>query len=170
MLNKVMFVDVDGPLINTNMFILGHDASMNRAWFNTMSLAYVKRIYEETGALVVMNSTHNTHDIGQRTVKYDLLQWGWPEQMFHADWHTMYPFPTGTRFSDYSANRRQMAIDEWLEKNGEHDWIAFDDEPFTKDPRLIHIDFDRGIDLQSYRDGLTRFGYNPDNVKHRILI
>jgi hypothetical protein len=50
------------------------------------------------------------------------------------------------------------SIKKWLLENGGPDWIAFDDESFTDDPRLILVDRDAGITLINMWQALEKFG------------
>jgi hypothetical protein len=50
---------------------------------------------------------------------------------------------------------------EWIDDNGECDWICFDDEVFTDDPRLFVIDFDRGIDYDVYPESAETLEHGP---------
>jgi hypothetical protein len=149
---KVVFLDVDGPLINTPMFYLDPQCSIKRTTVNTQAVAYVKRLCKLTGAKVVMNTTHNAHVMDGRSVKDDLVRWGMPEDYFHMNWRT-----------DYPSYRRGLCVENWLKANGA-DWVAFDDDKFTDDPRLVLIDFDLGVDKAAFNKALKHFGYRGDAV------
>lgn len=152
--NRIIFLDVDGPIINTPCYFINHMASMERRVLNTQAIGYVIDVAKQANALVVMNTTHNTFDIEDeitgkmRTVKDDMIYWGMPEELFHSDWKTEYPNPIGAKMSE---NRRLFAVKKWLAKNGPYDWIAFDDEYFTSDPNLILINFDWGVDHEAHK-------------------
>ena len=98
-MNKVIFLDIDGPIINTPMYFLDPNCSVHRTQMNTQAIAYVVKLASFAGAKIVCNSTHNTHDIenpltGKLTnVKEDLIYWGVPLNLFHDDWKTTYPYP-----------------------------------------------------------------------------
>lgn len=159
-IERILFVDVDGPLINTPCYYINHLASIEREVFNTQALGYLIELSKKADAKIVMNSTHNTFAVPRETadqkpydsdLRTDMVKWGVPEELFHKDWRTTYPWPPESKFSEASESRRQRAINLWIEKNGIVDWIALDDEYFTEDPRLILVDFDRGIDYDIYR-------------------
>jgi len=153
-MEKIIFVDVDGPLINTPCYFVDTMASIERKVFNTQSLGYLIELARVAAAKIVTNSTHNNFEVHRGevdfTLKDDMVRWGVPEEFFHSDWRTTYPYPPESKFSSSSAQRRLYAISLWQEKNGNVDWIAFDDDIFTTDPRLIPIDFLKGIDYDAY--------------------
>lgn len=170
-MQKIIFIDIDGPIINTPLYSLDAGCSVNRSTMNTQALGYICELVSISGAKIVTNSTHNTHDVEdlltgtKRSLKDDLVYWGLEEEWFHENWHTSYPFPNGAKFSEYSSHRRMKAIDEWQEANGEVDWVCFDDEPFTENPRLIVIDFELGIDFAAFQAAL-----NVWNLKRKKFI
>ncbi len=149
---KVLFLDVDGPLINTPIFYLDRQCSLQRTRVNTQALAYCKRLLELTKAKLVMNTTHNNFDVEGRSVKDDLVRWGMPVEYFHDDWRTNYP-----------NTRRASAVTNWLAAHGDPDWVAFDDDRFTNDPRLVWIDFDLGVDKATFNKALKHFGHREDS-------
>jgi HAD domain in Swiss Army Knife RNA repair proteins len=169
-LQRIIFIDIDGPIINTPCYFLDGQCSMERTVMNTQALGYIADLVKSSGAKIVTNSTHNTHDVvdlltGQnRTLKHDLVKWGLDTVWFHDNWHTSYPFAKGAKFSEYTSHQRLKAIEQWQEENGESDWICFDDEPFTEDPRLIVIDFDLGIDEQVWRTARDFWGLKTQNI------
>lgn len=153
---KVVFLDVDGPLINTPMYYLDPMCSLRRTKFNTGSVAYVKQLLKLTGAKLVMNTTHNNHVFDNiRTVQFDLVNWGMPLEYFHETWRTDYP--------NIEINRGK-AVTNWLAAHGNPDWVAFDDDRFTHDIRLVCVDFDRGVDLGYYRKAMKLFGHREKNL------
>jgi HAD domain in Swiss Army Knife RNA repair proteins len=113
---KIIFLDVDGPLINEPMFDIKHDCSIHRSMINTMAIGFLRRMMKITGAKIVMNTMHNGHIVWGNNVKQDLLKWGLREEDFMADWQTKF---------GVSLWKREEAIHEWLIRNGdEFDWIA----------------------------------------------
>jgi hypothetical protein len=161
-LQRIIFLDIDGPIINTPCYYLDSEASMQRTVMNTQALGYVVRLAKIGNAKIVTNSSHNYADVGCRTLKDDLIKWGIKEEYFHKNWRTEYPNPKTGKFSASSANRRMIAIENWQDDNGEADWVAFDDENFTDNKRLILIDFDRGIDYSAYRKAAKVWHFRQD--------
>ena len=159
---RIIFCDIDGPVINTPMFYLDHNCSMGRTQMNTQALAYVVRLCKIAGAKLVTNSTHNTHNLTDpltgsvRTLKDDLVRWGVSPDHFHDHWRTDFPNYRGSR---------QYAIDKWIDdKDYDVDWVCFDDEKFTDSNRLIVIDYDRGIDYAAYRKAAKVWGFRDDPI------
>lgn len=156
-MQRIIFLDIDGPIINTPCYWVNWEASLKRTVMNTQSIGIVNKLAALANAKVVTNSTHNNvtvKDTG-RSLKQDLIHHGMHEGIFHANWKTSMPWPMG-RLSASSKSRRMWGIEEWIEDNGNADWICFDDEPFTDNKRLFVIDFDRGIDYDTYL-GVLKF-------------
>jgi hypothetical protein len=166
---RIVFLDVDGPLIPSYQYINNRMASYERN-FSPICVNIVKMIVDPNGqwklgvdplekyrdpkrhppVKIVMNTYHNQHPTELWAA---LREFGLTEYM-HTNWQTSYP-----QFnSQYGANR-MYAIDGWLKVNsdtvlndydGDFDWIALDDENFTNDARLFLIDFDLGITVKTY--------------------
>lgn len=159
MMQRIIFLDIDGPIINTPMFFIRHDCSITRSAMNTQAIAFVVEIARVAKARIVTNSTHNTHDVDGKNLRFDLVEVGVPDELFHEQWRTKYP--------DYwGGHGRLRAIHDWMEENGEADWIAFDDASFTDSERLILVDFDRGIDWDCYQKA-RKYWRLPEN---RIIV
>jgi hypothetical protein len=156
---NLIFLDIDGPVITEPCFFIDPiDASIGRTVMSTHAIGYLKEMVRTTNSLIVMNSTHNTHDIEDpltgrnRTIKDDLIYWGMKEEEFHTNWKTEFPNPKNAKFSE---NRRLKAINNWLEANGDHVWIAFDDEYFHSENQYT-INIFHGIDYNAYVWGIEK--------------
>lgn len=164
MRKRIIFLDIDGPVIPSGMFLVDKDASANRT-FSLSAIAVLRHILKVTGAKLVTNSSHNTYGRKGFSLQDDLLSAGIPHDVFHDTWRTEYP----NDHENGGIRDRMEAIDHWINQNDDGhgvDWLAFDDYRFTMDPRLILIDFDVGLtpkDLDRVRDAW------PD-VKRTILI
>lgn len=169
-MDKIIFLDLDGPIINTPCYYLDSMASLHRTVLNTQALGYVVNLAKLAKAKIVTNSTHNSHDSEdangvKHNLKEDLIKWMVPEELFHEDWCTTYPYPEGSKFSEHTDARRLRAIDQWMEKNGKADWIAFDDDPFvqgTLAARLMLVNFERGIDRELYYKACKFWNIDPE--------
>lgn len=151
-MQKIIFLDIDGPVINTPCYWVDWQASLERTVMNTQAIGILNRLCTLSGAYVVTNSTHNNVTVQNgNDLRQSLIEWGLFESHIHKNWRTTMPWPYG-RLSASSRSRRMWGIEDWMEDNGEADWICFDDEPFTDNPRLFVIDFDRGIDYDTYLD------------------
>lgn len=168
MMQKIIFVDIDGPVINTPCYWVASMASLQRAVMNTQAIGILNRLATAADAKIVTNSTHNNFTVREtgRTLKQDLIKWGLVERFLHDDWCTTYPWPDLESDTLYPTHRRLRGIMEWEMNNGEADWIAFDDEPFVheSDKRLFVIDFDRGINYDTYLDVCKYWNLNPKAI------
>ena len=156
---NLIFLDIDGPVITEPCFYIDPTgASIERTVMSTHAIGYLKELLRQTNSKIVMNSTHNTHDIedpltGQmRNIKMDLIYWGMKEEEFHPNWKTEFPNPKGAKFSE---NWRLKAVSNWLEAHGDHVWIAFDDEYFHSENQYV-IDFNLGIDYNAFMWGMEK--------------
>ncbi len=156
-MQRIIFIDIDGPIINTPCYWIDIAAGLDRSVLNTQAIGIINQIAIKANAKIVTNSTHNTHTVRStgRNLRDDLIKWGMKEEYFHDDWKTEYPWPKDMRDSnDPTAiileHRRMAAIKQWQEKNGDADWIAFDDDKFIDSERLFLIDFNNGICYEEY--------------------
>jgi hypothetical protein len=151
-MQKIIFVDIDGPIINTPCYWVDSKASMHRSVLNTQSIGILNRLAKLADAKIVTNSTHNNFTVKEtgRTLKTDLIKWGLKEEYIHENWRTTFPWPDLESDPLFPTHRRLRGIMEWEAANGQADWICFDDEPFVTDDRLFVIDFDCGIDYVVY--------------------
>jgi hypothetical protein len=138
-MQRILFLDVDGPLIPSGMYVINRRASWERMC-SPICVAIVNELCRKADAKIVFNSTHNRD--GSRALA-DLAREGLDVDFFHEDAMTGY-------FQDLSVGTRMGAIEDWMEKNGEADWIAFDDSNFTDNERLILIPFEVGITPHHY--------------------
>jgi len=149
-MQKVLFLDVDGPLIPSTTFFVNPAASKHRH-LSPYAVAIVNRLCEDAKAKIVMNTYHNSDGLKLRD---DLLVNGIKEEVLHPEWQTKYPH--GLLSAEMAT--RLAAIQEWEARNGEADWLAFDDSHFTQDPRLILVDFDAGITTKEYMKARKAWG------------
>lgn len=153
-MQRIIFIDIDGPVINTPCYWVDSMASLQRSVMNTQAIGVINRLCKLADAKLVTNSTHNHHTVRETgyTLRQDLIKWGIHEKYFHEDWRTSFPWPDLESDPLFPTHRRLRGIMEWEQKNGQADWICFDDEPFVdkSDERLFVIDFDRGITYDTY--------------------
>jgi hypothetical protein len=172
-MQRIIFVDIDGPVINTPCYWVDGMASLQRSVMNTQSIGILNRLAKLASARIVTNSTHNNFTVKEtgRTLRADLLKWGLKEEYIHENWCTTFPWPDLESDPLYPTHRRLRGIMEWENANGEADWIAFDDEPFLheSDGRLMLIDFDHGIDYTVYLKACAHWKLNPKNAVGLII-
>lgn len=146
---RVIFLDIDGPMIPGTMFLIDRMCSFHRV-FPATTISVINEVCKRTGAKVVLNTTHNRPFTDVPDITDAMVNHGFDRSHFHAFPKTSYPdIP------------RDLAVKEWLAKRGRFDWIAFDDVRFTDDERLIWIDPDCGLHLGHLNDALERFGEKP---------
>lgn len=146
MTERVIFLDIDGPVIPYTMFLLDKMCSWHRV-IPTHTVAVVKEACERGNAKVVFNTTHNRSWEGAPHIEEAVIAAGLPREMVHPDMKTKYP--------DIA---RGDAVLEWLHRHPEvTDWIAFDDVKFTEADNLIWIDPDAGLHLGHLNAALDRW-------------
>jgi hypothetical protein len=146
-MSKVVFLDIDGPMIPATMFLYDKMASWERR-FPPTTIAVVKTLCERTGAKIVFNTTHNQPIPGVDDIHIAISKAGIDGEHFHEDRHTKYP-----------QIDRGLAVKEWLARHPEvEDWVALDDVRFTDDERLIFIDSDAGVHLGHLNMAIDQLG------------
>ena len=161
---RIVFCDIDGPIISSGCYGITPQASNARACMNQNAIGYLNILCNHAKARIVTNTSHNYHDVKEpetgkfRNLKTDLIRWGVKEHFFHEDWRTEYPYPEHDPEHGYYDLPRLTAINQWLAKNGDHEWVVFDDAKFTEDKRLVLIDFDHGITRDSIMRACEIFG------------
>lgn len=169
MKQKIIFLDVDGPLIPTGCYLVNALASVDYAMSN-IAVACVKTLVEEFDALIVMNTVHNSM---KNRLWNGLMKNGFEKKHFHKNWQTTFMNDEKLSMNDSSFfvplnTNRLVGINEWIDENGiidDFDWIAFDDENYTDDERLILIDFDYGITMKEYNKAVDFW-----NGKRKIIL
>lgn len=150
-MSKVIFLDIDGPMIPASYFLVDNMASWNRRFPET-TVAVIKRLCERTGAKVVFNTTHNIPFDKVDDIDVALEKQGLDREHIHpTDLATKYP-----------QIERDLAVKEWLARHPEvTDWVALDDVKFTEDERLIWVDPDGGLHLGHLNAAIERLGGKP---------
>lgn len=161
--NKIIFLDIDGPMIPSGSYIKNPFASFQRD-MASMAVDCMNYLCDTADAKIVTNSSHNYHDrpadlsnnsMGSDTynLREDLIFNGIEERFIHKTWRTTYR--AGNRES------RLQAIHKWIRDHTNHDtidWIVFDDViPSTFCPNAIDIDFDVGITVRELNKALDAF-------------
>lgn len=160
---KIIFLDIDGPVINTPCFFIDKNCSKNRSFMNTQAIGFLSKIAELSSAKIVTNSTHNFYipKNDGKSLKEDLIDWGLRSKYFHRVWRTDFARVFDDEFDEMS---KQDAIDEWLRKNGSCDWISIDDEKIMENDRLFLANFKLGINFQMFNDICRYWRINKDDL------
>lgn len=132
---KVIFIDIDGPMIPLRAYSLPENHMTIVARFDPVAVAMVNRLVTEADAKIVISSTWRQQ--GWDKIALLLRLNGIPLHHCHADWRTPYNGDAGQRRAD--------EILEWL---GDHPeithWVAFDDEP-VPEPGGVQCTMDDGL-------------------------
>lgn len=150
-MQRIIFLDIDGPMIPGSMFLKNPRCSFERD-FSPVCMTVIDRLCAHTGAKIVFNTTHNT--------AADELVTAWAAQgdrtLLHKRCHTAYP-----------AQSRFHAIHGWLavelaNTGVRPQWVALDDEHIGKEKDgYILVDFDSGLTLAHYNKAMRHFGKKP---------
>lgn len=146
--DKVIFLDIDGPMIPATMFLINRMASWERE-FPATTIAVINRLCENTGAKVVFNTTHNTSIVGVKDIEEAMVDAGFKREHLHpSDLKTEYPVVP-----------RDQAVIRWLADHPEvTHWVALDDAKFTADERLILVDPDAGLHVGHLNLAIDQLG------------
>ena len=147
---RVIFLDIDGPMIPCAMYLIDHLCSIKRM-MSPPAVAVLKELCKRTGAKVVFNTTHNSPTGEAPDIEVALQMAGLPAECIH---------PTAPK-TRYPSLPRDLAVKEWLAAHPGADWIALDDVKFTDDPRLILIHPDEGLHTGHLNDALEHYGERP---------
>lgn len=146
MTKRVIFLDIDGPIIPYSMFLLDSMCSFHRV-IPPITVAVVREVCKRAEAKVVFNTTHNQPFRDIPDIEDAVCAAGLPREYLHDDMKTRYPGIT-----------RSTAVLEWLNRHPEvEDWIAFDDVNFTDKDNLIWVDPDAGLHLTHLNIALERW-------------
>jgi hypothetical protein len=143
---RVLFLDIDGPMIPTTMMLGNPMASFERK-FPATTIGAVNYLCKKSGAKIVLNTTHNISHDDVPDIEIALAEHGLNPDHFHEDIKTSYP-----------VNGRGGAVAAWLSTHPGVDWLAFDDARFIENDRLIWIDPDQGITTAHVNQALQQWG------------
>lgn len=148
---RVVFLDIDGPIIDLKTYKSNPIVSYYRTGCNSQAIINLVKLCNEFDLKIVTNSMQNYYDLGNDSLQDDLVSWGIPLDLFHVEWRTIFPKVDYKKVnSNVRGAGRLYAIQQWLDSNPGYNWICFDDRKFTDDARLIHIQREDGIDSGYY--------------------
>ena len=152
--DRVIFLDIDGPMIPYTSFLFNAHASLEQR-LDDRCIRVLRLILDRSGAKIVFNTTHNRMlhpEAGERGAPGLLHQFamaGFADDIHPANC-TIYP--------DVD---RLTAIRSWLApRPSDTVWAALDDVSIA-DPRACLVDADHGIGIREYNHCATVFGYKP---------
>lgn len=150
---KVIFVDIDGPLIPGRMYYGGGRMMTNDKSafiYDPISVGMIMRLSENHGTVIVYNSMHNNN--GDRVMRHQANINGFGELVHKTECCTRLCAPGLTRLS---------AIEDWIQRNDpsmtSEDWIVIDDLDIGTD-RQVKVDFDLGMTLENFFEAGELFG------------
>jgi len=143
MSNKIIFLDVDGPMIPARMYYAGMLGprlyTSGGGWvYDPVAIGMVTHLCIKHGVQIVYNSSHNDEGEDYIRAQAQNNQLG---TFLHT--HFMTKFPKATYI-------RAQAIDWWLRDHSEvTHWVNVDDFPVGA-PNSIQIDYNVGITLTDF--------------------
>ncbi len=145
--NRIIFLDVDGPLIPAKMYYNHYASSRFKGgvWrYDPMAVEMISHLCATYGCQIVYNSSHG--DLGPNHLTDMSFRNGLGDYL-NPTIFTGYPNTT------YS---RDQAITDWLNANPHvMHWVAVDDFPL-KVPNFTKVDFEAGLTLKNFED-MKRF-------------
>jgi hypothetical protein len=160
-LSKIIFLDIDGPMIPGSALLVDPFASIDQK-LDSRCVSILHKMLIDWDARIVFNTYHNnwlyssvtdnSHEmmdgyfVGSKSTGliHSFINVGL-EDFIHDTVCTEFP---NIKVGKYESGRLP-AINKWLEKNGEHNWICFDDE-FIDHERAYKISYDHGLDTKAY--------------------
>lgn len=149
---RLIFLDIDGPMIPSGMFLIDRDASYKRV-YSPIAVGVINHLCHETKAKIVFNTTHNMFDnpFTNKSVIEDSIDQGIKRgHLFNNGSKTKYP-----DIPRLDAIKLWLKEHEMTEENAV--WIAFDDVDFKHD-NLILVDYDVGLTPQHLNEGIKKLG------------
>lgn len=142
-MNKIIFLDVDGPLIPGRMYYKPRMTKDGIFLWDPIAVDMINILCEKYDAKVVFNSTHNDsgHIAMQMHANYHKLNYT------HDDCITKYPSNNLTRLG---------AIEEWISRNGEVPWIVFDDFKLDHQNHIL-VNYENGISINNFYTAMEKF-------------
>lgn len=161
-MSKVIFQDVDGPLIPGRLYYAQH-AHMNAdfIWlYDPVAVGMLREICTRRGVKIVYSTAHNEED--PNMMRYKARVNGM-EDLLHEDCQTKF------RSEMFS---KQDAIVEWLRRHPEVDsWLCIDDEDVFRGPHPQHVkvEFSVGLTIDNFHDIDGYFSGRGRNAKPKIV-
>lgn len=154
---RVIFQDVDGPLIPGRMYYrkeARYDTEKACFLYDPVAVDMLRTLCEKYGARIVFNTAHNEEK--HEAMRYKARINGF-EDLLHEDCRTEFCVTNESRLG---------SCYQWIEKHPEvTEWIVIDDEKLN-DPHQVHINFSVGMTIDNFFMAEQLFG----NKKAGLLI
>lgn len=145
MTDKVIFLDIDGPMIPLRCYV-GNLAGAPEQ-FDPLAVRMLNHLIALSGAKIVMSSAWAVG--GYSYINRVLQENGIHPKHLHKDWIT----PRDGKYS------RQEEIQRWLDKHPEvTHYAALDDDPVDRLPGGVQIDFEDGFRIADFRKAVKLLG------------
>lgn len=140
-MSKVIFLDIDGPMIPVRAYWLPTQTKPHVSVFDPVAVSLLNKLIEASGAKIVMSSSWRKQ--GYDVVVELLSKNGVDPKHLHEDWDTPWKF----------SSQRIHEIKWWLDDHSEvTHYVAIDDESLLTDfvPNAIQADTYEGFSLRNY--------------------
>lgn len=149
MTSKIIFQDIDGPLIPLRLYYRGgrpYNEELGSFIYDPVAVDMIKSLCEKFDAKMVFNSAHceNSHAVMAHQAKINGLH-----NVLHEDCKTGFITETDSRYT---------AIKNWLKKHPEvKEWIVIDDAE-VHSPRQVRVMYNVGMTIDDYFTACRLFG------------
>lgn len=139
---KIIFQDIDGPLIPHRMYFQGgrwYDPVAKSFFFDPIAVGMINSLCHQLGAKVVFNSAHNVNpkEIMHHQAKCNSLLF------MHDDCTTTFATKTESRLG---------GIHDWLADHpGVENWCVIDDMNVGTN-RQVKVDYNIGMTIQNFAE------------------
>jgi len=131
---KVLFLDVDGPLIPKRAIILHEKGDGSYKRFDPVAAEMISIILRELDVWIVLSSTWRARPLEDLE---DIFRDNKVLAKFHPDWRTTVKHP---KFS-----RREQIL-EWISRHPEvKSWAAVDDEDLSPLSNFVHVSYETAL-------------------------
>lgn len=142
---KIIFLDIDGPVIPGSQLLVNKNSSWDRI-AQPHIIAILNLLCERSGAKIVFNTSHNIPLPNVPDIEVALVNQGLSkEYLYWDDLKTKFPS---------KGYKRHEGVTEWLYRNKPEVWVGFDDVKYTLKDNLIVVDYDVGITLRDAEKAL----------------
>lgn len=150
--DKVIFLDIDGPMIPYTSFLFNTYASFDQA-LDDRCCRVLQKIIDASGAKIVFNTTHNT-------MLYPSEMYNCPGLINQFEAAGFGTHIHETICTSYPGLDRRTCIMQWQHMNGfDGDWVAIDDAKIDHE-RAYLTDADLGIGIGEYNHCAKWLGFN----------
>lgn len=158
MTNRVVFLDIDGPMIPTRASFLP-DQPIVMTKFDPCAVGMLNSLLDRSGAKLVISSTWSK--LGLSACQKALCDNGLPASALHKDWKTI---------KRISSSRTQEIV-WWLEDHQSVEYVILDDERLSSltFPGFVQCDTYEGFSFRNYLESLQTFGLT-DSKEDELLV